>query len=368
MLVKLTDPAGVLLEAGCGDAGVFKGVFVRYLRYLLDESGASLAPDQLARYEGFLRTQADSVWSNAQDAEGAFGTWWGGRSMFQSSAVEQQISAIEAFTAARRPAPSHGAALSANAVTPPAPAPGPFVLPLLPAGQPRPCIAAVSVAAGPGSCSGAGEVVRDRCVCDERSTGRACEKAMSWSQYYINRRVTMMSATGRFCSSGGQHAPRPTMQHTGDQEHFTVASCGPGIAVLDALGFFLVINTTDATADVADVVMIPPSSVNCGRDTNASFAAIDVDRPARPGDPRAAAASGAGGGGPAGMAWLGTRPNGTVLLQSSITAGANGSHWYLSTAARAAGVEMLVAKRWAGEEAPGSRFKVTLAQHCQGFA
>ena len=38
----------------------------------------------------------------AQDAEGKFGNWWNGHSVFETSSVRMQISAVDAFIAAQQ--------------------------------------------------------------------------------------------------------------------------------------------------------------------------------------------------------------------------------------------------------------------------
>lgn len=62
-VARLTDEHGVLRERGKGDAGLFKGIFVRYL-------GALVATDPAAhaKVAAFLRRQADSVWAQLAPA------------------------------------------------------------------------------------------------------------------------------------------------------------------------------------------------------------------------------------------------------------------------------------------------------------
>eukprot|EP01047_Picozoa_sp_COSAG01_P025487 COSAG01_NODE_1612_length_9735_cov_74.461810_8_plen_506_part_00 len=109
VLGRLVDTRGVLVEALCGDGAMFKGIFVRYLRYFLDAHRDELRPGKSARYAQFLRAQSTSVWHWAQSSEGTFGAWWGGKSGFHSATVNLQSAAIDALTAAEPSSPLIGA-------------------------------------------------------------------------------------------------------------------------------------------------------------------------------------------------------------------------------------------------------------------
>jgi predicted alpha-1,6-mannanase (GH76 family) len=93
---RLTDPPGILAEpdeaAGVnGDQTQFKGIFARYLGDL------ALAGGQ-ARYQAFLRANADSVWDRNRNRADEFGLRWGGP--FDRADASRQSSAVEVLTAA----------------------------------------------------------------------------------------------------------------------------------------------------------------------------------------------------------------------------------------------------------------------------
>ena len=81
---------------------LFKGIFVRYLRYFMDGTPAGAVPaTKLARWGGFLTTNAESLW-RSQGPEGTFPLWWGAGAppVFPTAAVNLQAAAIDAFVAA----------------------------------------------------------------------------------------------------------------------------------------------------------------------------------------------------------------------------------------------------------------------------
>ena len=197
-----TDHNGVLTETGCGDGALFKGIFVRYLRYFMT---SPLIQTKIDQYEAFLKVNANSVWQNSQDAEGKFGGWWGGHTVFESASVGLQVAAIDVLTAAKRPQTTD--------------------LDL------------------PGSCLH-GRSVSGRCICDTRFVGGMCEKEVNWARYYTNRKVVIMTSSGRFVSSGGYSTNQPqllwpTQSHMSDQEKFTVQNCGGGVGLQDSAGYWL---------------------------------------------------------------------------------------------------------------------------------
>ena len=138
---------------------LFKGIFVRYLRYFIDGApDGALPAAKLKLWRSFLTTNADSVWLS-QDAEGKFPLWWGagGPTVFPTGSVNLQTAAIDAFVAAASPAGGGGggggsvtSAVSSNAV----------------------------------ECSGSGTKVRGRCVCRTRFIGAQCQQEISWLKYY----------------------------------------------------------------------------------------------------------------------------------------------------------------------------------------
>jgi predicted alpha-1,6-mannanase (GH76 family) len=95
-LSTLTSPPGILAEpcesSGCdGDQTQFKGIFVRYLHEFYLRSGRPA-------YRAFILANADSVWSNARNADDQFGLRWAGP--FDQADASRQTSALEVLTAA----------------------------------------------------------------------------------------------------------------------------------------------------------------------------------------------------------------------------------------------------------------------------
>ena len=91
---RLTDQAGVLHDTcepdRCGnDAPQFKGIFARNLAQLT-------SPVRSARFQAFLRTNAEAIWKN-RDAENRFGLVWSGPSAITAAT---QVSALDALLAA----------------------------------------------------------------------------------------------------------------------------------------------------------------------------------------------------------------------------------------------------------------------------
>jgi predicted alpha-1,6-mannanase (GH76 family) len=97
----LVDDQGVLQEPceenGCGGGDVpqFKGIFIRYLAYLYDET-------HNPAYRDFLLANARSVWADDRDAENHLGLKWGGP--FDSADAARQSSAMMAISALAEPA------------------------------------------------------------------------------------------------------------------------------------------------------------------------------------------------------------------------------------------------------------------------
>lgn len=94
-ITRLADARGVLhdpCEPKCGADGVqFKGIFVRNLA-LLQRAHPHRA------YRQFLRTNADSIWQNAQGPHAQLGQQWSGP--FIASDAASQTSALDALIAA----------------------------------------------------------------------------------------------------------------------------------------------------------------------------------------------------------------------------------------------------------------------------
>ena len=98
-IAVLVDDHGVLEEpceeCGGGDLPQFKGIFIRYLTYLYDET-------HNPAYRDFLLTNARSVWANDRDAENHLGLIWSGP--FDSVDAARQSSAMMAISALAEPA------------------------------------------------------------------------------------------------------------------------------------------------------------------------------------------------------------------------------------------------------------------------
>lgn len=289
VLQHLTDGNGVLAEVDCGDGGLFKGIFVRYLRYFIDANKATIQSADLANWSQFLIANAESLWKS-QDAEGKFPVYWGGAApmMFPSGTVNLQTAAIDAFAAAAA-----------------APAPG--------------IDASKNVSLGEGSaagwCNSAGRRVslhqtdgswEHRCVCNLRFTGAECQREIDWVAYYGSqgRKVLVMTAHGRFISSKADRHPNPCMAHTSTEEYWSAQRCGSGVALVGSAGLFLAIDddpdaSTDTKSDalIAEIVMLNATDVDCndlhspaswhvnitaGGETGETLVLTSASRPAMP--------------------------------------------------------------------------------------
>ncbi len=99
-LALLVDDHGILQEPceerGCGggDLPQFKGIFVRYLSYLYDET-------HHPAYRNFLLTNACSVWANDRDASNHLGLRWTGP--FDQADAVRHSSAMMAISALAEP-------------------------------------------------------------------------------------------------------------------------------------------------------------------------------------------------------------------------------------------------------------------------
>lgn len=98
-IAVLTEDHGLLTEpcekCGGGDLPQFKGIFIRYLVDLYDET---LNPE----YRDFLLTNARSIWANDRDAGNHLGLLWGGP--FDKADATRQSSAMMALNALAEPA------------------------------------------------------------------------------------------------------------------------------------------------------------------------------------------------------------------------------------------------------------------------
>ena len=100
VIVTLVDTNGVLKEPcedkGCGGGDVpqFKGIFIRYLAYLYDET-------RTPAYRDFLLKNARSIWSNDRDDANHLGLKWTGP--FDAADAARHSSAMMAISALAEP-------------------------------------------------------------------------------------------------------------------------------------------------------------------------------------------------------------------------------------------------------------------------
>jgi len=100
VIATLVDAHGVLQEpckdGNChgGDVPQFKGIFIRYLAYLYDET-------HQAAYLDFLQKNAQAVWANDRDADNHLGLKWDGP--FDVADAARQSSAMMAVSALAEP-------------------------------------------------------------------------------------------------------------------------------------------------------------------------------------------------------------------------------------------------------------------------
>jgi rhamnogalacturonyl hydrolase YesR len=92
-ITLLIDENGILhepceLSFNCGNDGPqFKGIFMRHLRTLYDETGE-------ARYWEFIQHNADSIWERARNEENQLGLRWGARFDRADAALDALLVAI----------------------------------------------------------------------------------------------------------------------------------------------------------------------------------------------------------------------------------------------------------------------------------
>lgn len=88
--LRLVDDNGVMREAGRGDGGLFKGIFVRYIGDLARHEG-SKDPAHAA----FILKNAEAAWARVPDPENpVFGGSWRGRDQRGSNELGTQLSAV----------------------------------------------------------------------------------------------------------------------------------------------------------------------------------------------------------------------------------------------------------------------------------
>ena len=67
-------PEGILRSEGGGDGGLFKGILVRYLTYMIQH--ADLPSDRKSTYREFLETNAKDMYSHIRRPEMLIGPAW----------------------------------------------------------------------------------------------------------------------------------------------------------------------------------------------------------------------------------------------------------------------------------------------------
>ena len=325
VLLHLTDSDGVLVEADCGDGGLFKGIFVRYVRYYIDAHESALSANKLSAWRGFLTANAESLWL-AADGEGKFPVAWGARGMvFPSGTVNLQTAAIDAFVAASSSSDGGGAALE------------------------------LSSAGGAADCSGAGTLVRGRCVCRTRYTGPHCQQEIGWLSYYGSqgRKVVIMTDSGQFLSSSGEERPNRAVSHVSGSEYWSVQACGAGVGLVDSGGKWLALDLNDSKPNaplsglVAEVVTLNASQANCKDPKSPASFSLNISQPSATDE--------------------------AVAFISAVPSTEHGAAWFLTVDTDGAGHEGVIAvaateaQAATGYHAEALRFHVRLQQFCQNF-
>ena len=279
VLLHLTDSSGVLAggEGGaqelCGDGSLFKGIFVRYLRYLIDAHEAKLDTAKVGAWREFLSANANSLWAS-QDVEGKFPIYWGAGAplVFPSGSVGLQTAAIDAFVSAAAPGEAPPPAVTAAAAK---------------EGDAQKEKVATAV-----QCHGAGTRVHDRCVCNSRYTGADCQLQIDWLAYYGSggRKVLIMTDSGRFLSSSGGNRPNLAVSHTSAAEYFSIVPCGAGVGLVDSAGKWLALKPQppppagQPVPVLAEVTLVNASEVNCKSTAEPAAWIVNATSPSGPAD------------------------------------------------------------------------------------
>ena len=82
----------ILHSEGTGDGGAFKGIFIRYIKLLIDDCGRT-------EFLPWMKTNADVAWSNRRPADNIIGDDWtvpGGDHIMSQSATSA-VTAILCF-------------------------------------------------------------------------------------------------------------------------------------------------------------------------------------------------------------------------------------------------------------------------------
>ena len=107
VLVESCDPSLTCDE----DQWMFKGVFMQELGYFLTDVVEiqsleySKKLQTLAKYDGFIHTNAQAVWNLARAPNGTFGNWWGAPPTYRNKlqfGVETMGSGVAALLCAAR--------------------------------------------------------------------------------------------------------------------------------------------------------------------------------------------------------------------------------------------------------------------------
>jgi predicted alpha-1,6-mannanase (GH76 family) len=353
VLLRLTDAGGVLEAVHCGDGSLFKGIFVRHLRYFLDANAAAVPAAKVRSVQQFLAANAESLW-HSQDAEGKFPVYWGGGApmVFASGTVQLQTAAIDLFVAADNTTAAEAEAAAAAAEAAEAEAGGPSASAVLSAGT-----AGLDLSARPAApaqaCSGVGQRVLQRCVCPARFTGAACQRQIGWRPYYSSqgRQVVLVTASGRFLSSDGSAQLGPPVSHLSTKELWSVVQSGSGVSLMDSAGKSLAIDTL--RHEVAMVSASLCQAPEPGAHSPCEFTvAVEAGRGKDEGE--------------------------AVVFRSALATGQPGTAWYLATAEAEAGtvvdggrgerrLVVVVATPAEAAAAHNLRFRVRLEQFCQAL-
>jgi hypothetical protein len=144
----------VLVENACGDGQLFKGVFLRHLRYYLDIAGTNVDPTVVESLRGMLRTNAAAVWANQNEC-GLYSDNWVSTNGGVDGSIAQQIGALDALNGDSDYAP-----------------------------PPVPC---------DGSCKG--RCVGGRCVCACSQRGPVCAETVDfWTRFTDPSGVSIMQS------------------------------------------------------------------------------------------------------------------------------------------------------------------------------
>ena len=243
--------------------------------------------------------------------------------VFPSGTVNLQTAAIDAFVAASSSSDGGGAALEFSG--------------------------------GAADCSGAGTLVRGRCVCRTRYTGTHCQQEIGWLSYYGSqgRKVVIMTDSGQFLSSSGEERPNRAVSHVSGSEYWSVQACGAGVGLVDSGGKWLALDLNDSKPNaplsglVAEVVTLNASQANCKDPKSPASFSLNISQPSATDE--------------------------AVAFISAVPSTEHGAAWFLTVDTDGAGHEGVIAvaateaQAATGYHAEALRFHVRLQQFCQNF-